>query len=313
MNKPFCALILSLCLMMTMALPCAVGSTMKAFDTALVNNPNPADRLNLRAEPSQSALSLGRYYNGTSVVVLEQLDDQWVKVRIGSRAPLEGYMDAAYLTCGEALNVMPRYISGSSAWELFRQPSAQGAYDMYGYGQAVWLMGFTDQWWHVLVAGQDDTVDGFVPAGSLDEPYHAVVNNPNPGDRLHLREEPSQGAKSLGKYYNGVAVTVYRIEGDGAWAYVEIPGAKQMGYMDMRYLAFGTDAAKVKSAKPSRFVKGGSATLRDAPSASSRGIGRISGGSVVTVWGICGSWYHVEVNGLMGYLPMANVSNGQEG
>ena len=34
----------------------------------------------------------------------------------------------------------------------------------------------------------------------------AVVKNPDPQDRLNLREQPSETAASLGKYYNGVVV-----------------------------------------------------------------------------------------------------------
>ena len=45
-----------------------------------------------------------------------------------------------------------------------------------------------------------------LPALSLarDYPAYAVVNNPNPQDRLHLREAPSADSASLGKYFNGV-------------------------------------------------------------------------------------------------------------
>jgi len=32
------------------------------------------------------------------------------------------------------------------------------------------------------------------------------IANPNPNDRLHLRAEPYDGAKSLGKYYNGAPI-----------------------------------------------------------------------------------------------------------
>lgn len=38
--------------------------------TATVNNPNPADRLNLRAKPSTTSTSLGKYYSGTVVDIL---------------------------------------------------------------------------------------------------------------------------------------------------------------------------------------------------------------------------------------------------
>ena len=45
-----------------------------------------------------------------------------------------------------------------------------------------------------------------LPALSLarDYPAYAVVSNSNPEDRLNLREAPSAGSASLGKYFNGV-------------------------------------------------------------------------------------------------------------
>ena len=48
----------------------------------------------------------------------------------------------------------------------------------------------------------------------------AVVHNPNPEDRLHLRTAANQAAASLGKYYNGTPVQV--LTQDGAWRF--IPG-----------------------------------------------------------------------------------------
>ena len=56
-------------------------------------------RLNLRAEPSKSAASLGRYYTGVRVQVLEDLGE-WSRVRIAmgeSDEAVEGYMMNGYL------------------------------------------------------------------------------------------------------------------------------------------------------------------------------------------------------------------------
>ena len=57
---------------------------------AIVQNPNAADRLNLRAAPSRDAQSLGKYYNGVEVQILEDLNKGWVRVRIGHRGTAEG-------------------------------------------------------------------------------------------------------------------------------------------------------------------------------------------------------------------------------
>jgi|GEM_PF-1898768 len=60
---------------------------------AVVNNPDYHDRLHLRREASTKAGSLGRYYNGTQVEVLDY-GDQWCRVRVDGR---EGYMMSQYL------------------------------------------------------------------------------------------------------------------------------------------------------------------------------------------------------------------------
>ncbi|MEG0049955.1 MAG: SH3 domain-containing protein [Clostridia bacterium] len=67
----------------------------------------------------------------------------------------------------------------------------------------------------------------------LDQSAWAVVSNPNPEDRLHLRTQPQKDAPSLGKYYNGTAVRVLGENGD--WLHVSVYGAE--GWMMKRYLA----------------------------------------------------------------------------
>lgn len=69
----------------------------------------------------------------------------------------------------------------------------------------------------------------------LDRAGWAVVDSPNPKDRLHLRAKPQRTADSLGKYYSGTPVKVLARK-DG-WAQVDILGIR--GYMDENYLAFG--------------------------------------------------------------------------
>ena len=81
----------------------------------------------------------------------------------------------------------------------------------------------------------------------LDRTNWAVVNNPNPTDRLHLRTEPDRKSVSLGKFYNRTPVYVDEIRDE--WAHVTI-GRDLSGWMMTKYLAFGADMDKVECAFP---------------------------------------------------------------
>ena len=65
---------------------------------AVVNNPNAADRLHLRAKPRDDAKSLGNYYNGVRLMNAGQPDGDWIPVRIGT---LTGYMKKQYLAIAD--------------------------------------------------------------------------------------------------------------------------------------------------------------------------------------------------------------------
>lgn len=74
----------------------------------------------------------------------------------------------------------------------------------------------------------------------------AVVNNPDPEDRLYLRKSPSRGAEALGKFWNGTVVRV--LETKGAWCRVEVgTNGVLEGWMMKKYLAFGSDMDPVFS------------------------------------------------------------------
>lgn len=72
---------------------------------AKVNNPDPADRLHLRTQPTQTADSLGRFYNGTPVRVLEE-KGEWCRVEIGLDGRLTGWMMKQYLAFGESMDAV---------------------------------------------------------------------------------------------------------------------------------------------------------------------------------------------------------------
>ncbi len=82
---------------------------------AVVNNPVPTDRLNLRKKASRQGEPIGRYYNGTPVQVVGKTG-QWSKVIIGE---VEGYMMTKFLTYDQisVQDAFPNRTLLPSAWQ----------------------------------------------------------------------------------------------------------------------------------------------------------------------------------------------------
>lgn len=90
-------------------------------------------------------------------------------------------------------------------------------------------------------------------AAALDRDGWAVVNNPDPADRLHLRVKPDRSAKSLGKFYNRTPVRVLGTKGD--WSHVIIGADGRLeGWMLTKYLAFGDKMDAVEDASPQKVL-----------------------------------------------------------
>ena len=108
-------------------IPITLETLRQALDTehwAVVNNPNPQDRLNLRTKPSKSAESYGKFYNGTPVRVLQTSGD-WCQVQIGENG-LTGWMVRQYLAFGEAANSVPRAVADQTPLEIYEEQAMPG-------------------------------------------------------------------------------------------------------------------------------------------------------------------------------------------
>ncbi len=291
------ALALTLMLLFSLSMP-ALAAT-----TALVSTPQLADQLHLRAAPEDAADSLGAYYNGTSVTILDDKDPYWARVRIGvPPGSAEGYMRKSFLTKGsdKGSSAMPEYISTASTWELMDQPSDTASSRTQGQGEAFLLMGLGSGWWHVI--SRDLQLSGYVRAGSLQRPSSAVIRSASPEGSAHLRAEPDKSAASLGQYYTGVRVTFLGYCQDKPWASVRIGPLE--GYMDAACLVTDvTEMKKVQSAMPSVTVTGdGALRLRDAPASDGGILGVYAVGLEATVLGFTDKWSHVEIMGQTGFM-----------
>lgn len=300
-------------LLMSMIFGCCTARADGGDAYAVVQNPNAADRLNLRAAPSRDAQSLGRYYNGVEVQILEDLNNGWVRVQIGRRGTAEGYMMKEYLQEDGAQAVefaMPTYTSTSSAWELYQSRDVNGEYDMYGHGETVTLLGFTPEWWHVQIR----EYTGFIPTpadgpfldqrtGNYDDGYAtAQVCNPVSTDRLNLRAEKTENSASLGKYYNGCIVAIVEKGSDG-WSRVKIGSLE--GYMRNEFLDFNASKDQQTEMLPKVTIQnpnGQGANLRKEASTHADVMALYPNGTQVQVLGLTEEWCHVLIDGKVGFM-----------
>lgn len=147
-------------------------------------------------------------------------------------------------------------------------------------------------------------------AMQLDQEAYALVNNPNPADRLHLRAKPDKGSKSYGKFYNRTPVKV--LEHGDTWTRVQIGrgGAAITGYMMTEYLAFDDgEKAALACAFPQKVLRDEHrahgvpmhAEPRDT-AMTARIFKQESSDFIIGVSG--GDWYIVlRSDGAVGYVP----------
>lgn len=290
---------------------------------ATVNNPNPGDRLNLRAKPSVDAISYGKYYNGTQVEILSGPNNGWYRVRVGLNngiCEIEGYMMARYLAVGDAAarvrDERPTVVLSQNSGERIRLLDFRSGSCM-GYaknGEKATVLGVGTEYLHVVTASGNT---GMVQAdlatprlsysgeetGATLYAGNAVVANPNPGDRLNLRAKPSKDAISYGKYYNGTQVEILSGPNNG-WYRVRIAQTELEGYMAERYVATGEAAAKVRDMRPMVTVsdpKRDGVPLLGFHTGSC--VGKAKNGTMVTVLGVGTEYLHVmTANGDTGLI-----------
>lgn len=149
MRTRFISILVSVMLVLSLA-----STAMAADSGATANNPDPADRLNLRTKPSEDAPTLGKYYNGTFVEVLGAENNGWVKVRFEG---LEGYMMAKHLAFGEARGqvgsaipaVIIHNVGGTGLHLRKSQSTSSSSLGLYPNGQQVLVYGVGKTWCHV--------------------------------------------------------------------------------------------------------------------------------------------------------------------
>ena len=243
---------------------------------AVVYNPDPRDRLNLRTAPRASATSLGKYYNGTVVDPLGPVTGGWMKVRIGI---LQGYMEARYLMmgaqAGDVPSAMPmvtvRNAGGTGLNMRLYQSTTSKLLKFYPNGTRLKVMGITPNWYHVYAEGLDGQM-GFMWARHL-----------SPQLDYHL---PSVTAP--------LVTPVPAVPGSGGFDGWNGP----VGHHPVIGWPLGGGNATVNNPNPRDRLN-----LRTQPRAGAPTLGKYYNGVRVDVYeAIPGGWSRVSVGGLNGYM-----------
>ena len=149
-------------------LPCTSEELTAQLDRtglAVVCNPDPNDRLHLRTKPSREADSLGKFWNGTPVRVLNERDG-WCQVEIGTDGRLTGWMLKKYLVTGAKMD----QVTPCFSQQTLRDDKAETETPIYTdlslkeryCTQSGWeLMGVVNDRLYVIVTDEGET--GYAP------------------------------------------------------------------------------------------------------------------------------------------------------
>ncbi|MBR5111393.1 MAG: SH3 domain-containing protein [Clostridia bacterium] len=333
-----CAFLLALALAFT-ALPAYAENNAYVKDTG-------AGKINLRSGPATQYRVLASINPGTPLEVLDVIGKwaHVYVTDPNSYGKLEGYMYVDYIAYYDsstqyippssevvsdygAYNIYNNYGSrviseyttmyvytGNTGRLHLREGASQNARSLglYANGTKVTVLNRSSGWAYVEVNG----VRGFMMLNYLSATQHhdpqpiyvgvtKYISTGNSG-RLHLREYPSQSARSLGLFPNGTKVTATDV-GNG-WSFVMFGG--YTGYMMSRYLS-PTDPIQPSPYDPThckvRYVciANGHVSLRSEMNDSSSAIGNYGNGTAVYVINDYGTWSFVFVNGQYGYMKDA--------
>lgn len=293
--------------------------------TGTIGYVSHAGYLNLRREASTSAKVLGKYDDGTPCVILDRMGD-WYYVSVGGQT---GYFLTRFISTRSGVY--------SDKLGMVISPNKEAVYLRTGpgknYSRITSVTGCTyvmilqqgNGWWKVAVNGRvgfmstdylraghirlsegealcakaaGNTSGSSSSSSTSQQATYAVVNNPNPSDKLNLRSKASTRGTSLGKYSNGTVVTMIS-QGD-QWCKVKTPDGKT-GYMMTDYLSIPTSGSS-SSTRIVRHPQGTYVNLRSSGTKSARVLVQVPHGATVVVLSEGKTWTKVRYNGYTGYM-----------
>lgn len=309
----------------------AAESAYSAVQYGVVSNPDPTERLHLRAKPSETSNSISKFYNGTPVEIWG-VTDGWYYVMIDG---MGGYMLSQYIKKTDGLPAvadLPAEVSeaGLKAYAVvnnskvedrlhLRAEAREGSQSLGRYynGTTVEVLSTMGEWTHVRVFDQTGYMyTQFLAPDGVDKVcFDTGVVIGEPGmDMMPLREYPADDAIVTCVAYTPRATRVTVLGRAGIWYHVEIGG--QEGYLQTQWVIPGTMSSEPDLYRQYGVIASPNARdrlhLREKPSTSAASLGQYFNGTQVELlerpamdtlnWNKADGWYRVRVNGKEGYL-----------
>lgn len=267
-------------------------------------------RLNLRAYPSASSTSYGKYASGTWVIAGSE-NGGWYEVKTldGKR----GYMAANYLNFGRYNGgATVKYANGGYV-NLRSGPSLDSGVTLrVTSGSTFYIQGNYSGWCYGYVYSGSQPVYGYMYETFLDTgASYAVVTTRN-GGKVNVRSGPSSSYGSVGRLATGTQVSVL-LKGSN-WYMISANGIE--GFMSTQYLSGTGDTigsntgstttsytAYVNNPKSTQVLN-----LRETPSQRARSIGQYRNGTKVKVVSRGATWCEVYVGTKHGYMMTRYLS-----
>lgn len=134
-------------------LPEEQGDVLAVMDTqgwATPASPDYHDRVHLRAAPRKDAVSLGKYYNGTPICVLER-GEEWTHVNIFG---VEGYMMTKYLAFDSQVsladNGLYRQALNQESTQIYEWPDRSTPHTTIRAERGIMILAVVgEDWYHI--------------------------------------------------------------------------------------------------------------------------------------------------------------------
>ena len=314
--KQLFRLLLFLSLLILPAIPGICDGDEEDYDfpiPAVVVNPKPEERLNLRTEPDTGSATQGKFYTGVEVDVFS-IEDGWAKVTIGGGV-MEGYMMTDYLK----LDARRKSVSAATPQITITHAGGKKIYDQRKTGAAVTgqlgagghatvLAVTADDWLFVYADGDY----GFIKNGGTDPAISFAVPGTESADydvghyagvmqdvTLYKDAACTQALRELAA---GELVTVLRFAPEATLVSI----GRDKGYVRSSALNFGCGEWNIPIAKYTAIVDcppQERLNLRTKPETGSTSLGKYYNGAKVIINGDPSEqWVSVSIGSLRGYM-----------
>ncbi|MBE6047672.1 MAG: SH3 domain-containing protein, partial [Clostridium sp.] len=291
---------------------------------------NVSSNLNVRIDAGTNYDTIGYVYNNQNIEILSEKND-WYRISFNGR---EGYVSKKYISVENAVleskaqanKIKGKVINVNSILNIRQSTESNSAIlGTLRNGDTFDIISKTGDWYNI----RSNNIVGFVKATyvqrieqnevAMQNVINTIIQDynvnkceskisiqkgkvKNVSSNLRVRSAASTSAQIVGYLLNGSEVT---IKGEvGNWYIIDFNGRN--GFVTKEYIQKGSVQAidsSTSSSKKGKVVNiSSSLNIRSGAGTGHSIVGRLTNGATVDILGKNGGWYHVNSNGVTGYV-----------